>query len=261
MDRETATLPPPSRRGVAEAQALHDAARVAADLPIRGCLARQPTERELLAQHLYERLHPAMAALGAIFLVVVLGQVAARPGTALQQTLVATTWLVWLAFAVEYGLRAVIAPSTARFLRRTWWQLVFLAFPFLSMLRVLLFLRLARPTRVVLAAFRSSRSAARTLTSRLTWLGALTVIVMFTTADLVYEFGDIHPYGRALHAAAKATIAAEAMPGDRGIVQVLDVVVGIFSIAVFGALAGTFGAYFLEHRGEQHALRESIERA
>jgi voltage-gated potassium channel len=118
-------------------------------------------------------------------------------------------------------------------------------------LRLVLFFRVARATRVLAAAIRGSRSAARTLTNRLGWLGLVTVIVVFTTADLVYEYGDVRPYGVALHAAAKAAIAAEAMPGGRGIVQVLDVVVGAFSIAVFGAIAGSLGAYFLQRRDEQ----------
>jgi voltage-gated potassium channel len=234
--------------------AIDTAADTVVDLSLRGCTKREPTERERLASALYERLHPAMALLGVLFLVLVLAQASARDGTALRHALVIATWVLWSVFVAEYVLRLVIAPRTVTFLKRTWWQLLFLVVPVFSILRAVLILRVARPTRVLLAAVRSSRSASRKLTSRLAWLALFTAIVVFTTADLVYEYGDVHPYGRALHAAAKAAIAAEAMPGHRGIVQLLDVVVGLYSIVVFAALAGTLGAYFLERRGESRDL-------
>lgn len=133
--------------------------------------------------------------------------------------------------------------------------------PFLSFIRLLLFFRAARATRIVVAAIRGTRSAARKLTSRLAWLGLVTGIVIFSTADLIYEYGDVRPYGVALHAAAKAAMAAEAMPGDRGIVQLLDVLVGAYSIAVFAAVAGSVGAYFLERRHEHGQVLDSLEGA
>ena len=236
--------------GIGDGHALDEAARALVDIPLRRCLKRRPTERELLAERLYQRLHPVMALLGVLFVAVVLGQVAAAAGTGLQQVLLAATWALWAVFVVEYALRLVIAPSTRAFLRRTWWQVLFLVLPFLSFIRLVLFFRAARATRVVLAAIRGTRSAARTLTSRLTWLALVTVIVIFSTADLVYEYGDVRPYGVALHGAAKAAIGAESMPGDRGIVQVLDILVGAYSIAVFAAVAGAVGAFFLERRSE-----------
>ena len=47
------------------------------------------------------------------------------------------------------------------------------------------------------------------------------------------------------------------MPGNRGIVQLLDVLVGAYSIAVFAAVAGSLGAYFLERRNEHGAVLDS----
>ena len=85
----------------------------------------------------------------------------------------------------------MIAPSTGRFLRRTWWQLAFLAIPFLTMLRALLVLRLARPTRVTLAAIRGSRSARATLSGRAAWVGVVTTIVVFAAADVLHATGDV----------------------------------------------------------------------
>jgi voltage-gated potassium channel len=243
-----------TKKAADQAVAVDKAAEALVDIPLRGCLARKPTERELLAERLYERLHPFMAGLATLFVAIVLAQIAATNGTGLHTGLVAATWLLWLVFVAEYVLRLVIAPSTARFVRRTWWQIAFLAVPFLGFLRLVLFFRMARGTRVVVAAIRGTRSAARKLTNRMTWLALVTVIVVFSTADLVYEYGDVRPYGVALHAAAKAAIAAEAMPGQRGIVQVLDVLVGAYSIAVFAAVAGAVGAFLLERSGEHRQV-------
>lgn len=246
-----------AERGREQGQAF-DATRELMAIPLRGCRARPATEREVLAQRLYERLHPVMAGLGVLFVVLVLAQVAATEGSALQRSLLAATWVLWAVFVAEYALRLVIAPSTVLFLRRTWWQLLFLAVPFMSFLRLVLFFRMARATRVVVAAIRGTRSAARKLTNRLAWLGLVTGIVIFSTADLVYEYGDVRPYGVALHAAAKAAIAAEAMPGNRGIVQLLDVLVGAYSIAVFAAVAGSVGAFFLERPNEHREVVRSL---
>lgn len=255
-----AVAPPDAPTVNGQDPSLDEAARVLVDIPLRGCRSRQPTERERLAEHLYQRLHPVMAVLGVLFVAVVLAQLAAKPGTGLQKALVVLTWLLWGVFVVEYVLRLAIAPSPGRFLRRTWWQALFLAVPFLSFIRLVLFFRAARATRVVLAAIRGSRSAARTLASQLAWLGLVTVIVIFSAADLVYEYGDVRPYGVALHAAAKAAIAAEALPGDRGIVQVLDVLVAAYSIAVFGAVAGSVGAFFLKRRHEHSQVLDTLGR-
>jgi voltage-gated potassium channel len=238
------------RRAVAAAAPVAAAGSSVASLAIRGCMRRPPTEREELAARVYERMHPVMAALALLFVVVVLAQRAAVDGSPLARVLQATTWVLWLSFACEYGLRAVIAPRTGRFLRRTWWQLLFLAVPFLTMIRALLILRVARPTRVLLAAFRGTRSAASKLSTRTAWLGLTTAIVAFSAADVVYEYGGVRPYGRCLHAAAMAAINGEPIPSDRGVVQVLDVALALYAVVLFASLAGTLGAFFLERRDE-----------
>lgn len=220
----------------------------AADLQLRGCLRREPTSRERLAQHLYDRLHPIMGGLGVLFLVLVLAQRPVREGTALQQVLLAATWLLWVLFVAEYVLRLVIAPSTPAFLRRTWWQILLLAVPIFMLARALLVLRVARPTRVALAALRGGRSARATLTGRVAWLAVVTAIVVFAAADLLADVADIHPYGAALHAAALAAITGEPTASKAGIAQVLDVVLALYAVVFFAALAGIVGAFFVETR-------------
>ena len=227
---------------------VEEAADAVIDLTVRGCLQRSPTSRERLAQVLYDRLHPAMAALGLLFVVLVLAQGPVAEGTSLQRTLLGATWVLWAVFVAEYVLRLVIAPSTMKFLRRTWWQLLFLVVPVLTLLRALLILRVARPTRVALAALRGGRSARATLTGRAGWLAVLTAIVTFASADVLYKVAKIRPYGTALHAAALAAIAGEPTGSNHGLAQVLDVVLAVYAVVFFAALAGSLGAFFLEQQ-------------
>lgn len=222
-------------------------------LAVRGCLERPASERELLAHRLYERVHPAMAALGLLFLVLVLAQRAARAGTPLDRALVAATWVLWAIFAAEYVARLTIAADRRAFLRRTWWQLLFLGVPFLSMIRGLMFVRLARPTRVLLAAVRGTRSARATLTGRVGWLSTFTTIVIFSAADLLHGAGAVRPYGSALHAAALAAINGEPIKSEHALAQVLGVVLAIYAVVFFASLAGMIGAFLLEQRAEAAA--------
>lgn len=242
------TGPGPRQRGSEVTDPVDEAADDVVDLTVRGCLRRSATSRERLAQDLYDRLHPAMAALGLLFVVLVLAQGPASEGTTLQRALLAATWVLWVIFVAEYALRLVIAPSTTTFLRRTWWQLLFLVVPVLTLLRALLILRVARPTRVALAAVRGGRSARATLTGRAAWLAVLTAIVTFTSADVLYQAARIRPYGTALHAAALATVAGEPTGGDHGVAQVLDVALAVYAVVFFAALAGSLGAFFLEQQ-------------
>lgn len=238
-------------RQAAAADPVDAAADVVEDLTIRGCLDRSAGEREALARRLYEWVHPFMAALGVLFLLVVLAQRAAAPGTALNATLIMAGWLLWAAFVAEYAMRLAIAPDRLAFLRSTWWQVLFLCVPFLSMVRALLFLRLARPTRVVFAAIRGTRSASATLQGRIAWLATLTAIVALSSADLLYGAGAIRPYGAALQSAALATINGQRIDSDHGLAQVLNVALAVYAVVVFATLAGMIGAFLLERRGSR----------
>jgi voltage-gated potassium channel len=205
---------------------------------------------------LFARLHPVISLLGLLFLVVVLAQSAATPGQPLHVVLQITTWVLWAVFVAEYLVRLVLASHRWQFMRRTWWRLALLAVPALSIIRALLIFRVARPTRVLLAAVRGTRSAGSRLSSRLGLLGLVTAIVVFVAADLVHSAGAIEPYGRALHASAKAAVAGETMPSDDWLVAVVDVVLSIYAVGVFAALAGTVGSYFVDRRDAQRATAD-----
>ena len=78
-------------------------------------------------------------------------------------------------FVAEFVLRAWLARHRARqFWKQNWWQVIFLAVPFLRFARAAIALRAARGAGVVAAAVRGSRSAGRLLTDRLAWLAVVT---------------------------------------------------------------------------------------
>jgi len=212
-------------------------------------LSRPQSERERFADELLDRLTPVMSALGVLFLLLVLGERLARPGSALGAVLTAAGWLLWLVFAAEFVARMVVAPSTSRFLRRNWWQLAFLVLPFLRVLRLIRTLRVLRAGRVLSSAIRSSRSAQRALGDRIGWLAAVSAIVVLAASQLLFEFGDYERYGDALHATALAAITGEPLGRPSTFARVLEVLLGAYSVGIFATLAGSFGAYFLESRG------------
>lgn len=218
-------------------------------------LRRPAPEREEYIERLAERLDRPLTIAGVVFAVVVLADlfVAGRGPAAVWLEIIG--WALWGLFLLDFVLRLVIAPSTGAFLRNNWWQLIFLAVPFLRFLRPFARLRIPRLGRVISSAVRSSRAATRRLRGRLSWLSALTAIVVLAGSQLAYEFGEFVSYGQALHAAALATITGEPLAQESGVLQALDVVLGIYSVVVFAALAGTLGAYFVDRRADEERRR------
>jgi voltage-gated potassium channel len=209
---------------------------------------RSEVEREIWADELLDRLTPMMSALSVVFVLVVIGESLATSGTALALGLTVTGWLIWLLFVAEFVARLVVAPKTAEFLKRNWWQIVFLVLPFLRILRLIRTIRILRTGRVLSSAVRSSRSARRVLGSRVGWLAVVSAITALGSSQLLYEFEVFDRYGDALHAASLATITGEPIAQPDGFAKVLDVALAAYSVVVFAALAATLGAYFLEHQ-------------
>ncbi|WP_282779110.1 hypothetical protein [Nocardia sp. CC201C] len=108
-------------------------------------------KRQDWAEGLVARLDGPMSALGVVFLFVVLGQTLAR-SPVLVTVLAVSAWGLWLIFAGEFLLRLYVAPRRGRFLRKHWWQVVFLALPFLRFLRLVRLVRFVRAGGVVSSA-------------------------------------------------------------------------------------------------------------
>lgn len=200
-------------------------------------------EREGLAR----RLDRPMGVLGLVFVLVVLGQSLARDAW-LVNTLTVVGWIFWAVFVAEFALRALRARDRRRFWTRNWWQVLFLVLPFLRFARALTLLRAARVGGVLSAAVRGSRSAGRLLSGRVGWLSAVTGVVVLGSSQLLYVLGAYDSYGTALHDAALATVIGEPLTAGHGGARFLEVVLAVYSVAVFATLAGALGAYFLEHR-------------
>lgn len=186
-----------------------------------------------------------MGVLGLVLLLVVLGQLlATTPGWAF--ALSVAGWVLWALFVAEFALRAYVAQDQGRFWRRNWWQVLFLAVPFLRFARALTFLRAARIGGVLSATVRGSRSAGRLLSGRIGWLAVVTGVVVVGSSQLLYVTETFTDYGEALHGAALATVTGEPLAVDGALARTLEVVLAVYSVAVFATLAGALGAFFLQ---------------
>lgn len=208
--------------------------------------ARRGAGEDGWAESLFERLHPAMAWLAALFVLVVVGETIVAHETPFATIFTVCGWAIWGIFVLEFFLRASLAGDIRAFLQANWWQLIFLALPFVALLRFFMAFRVARAGRLVSAVVRGGRSAAASLRSRLATVAASTVLIVLIAANVLYEFGNLRPYAAALHDSAMATITGEPISGSSGVKEVMDVVLAPYSVAVFAAVAGTLGAYFLE---------------
>ena len=221
-------------------------------------LDRPRSVRERWADEILDRLSPIMGALGIVFVLLVLGEQLARPGP-LAVVLAVLSWTLWAVFAAEFVARLVVTPDTGAFLRRNWWQIVFLVLPFLRLLRVLRIARLTRSGRVLSGAVRGSRSTQAVLGSRLAGLGSIVAITVLGSSQLLFEFSDYPRYADALHAAALGAISGEPLQKADGFALVMEVFLAIFSVVVFGALAGLLGSFFIESRdSEKQAATDSV---
>lgn len=218
-------------------------------------------DRLTRAEEIAARLDKPMGALGVVFVLVVLGQSLATDPD-LVRTLAVLGWVLWAVFVAELALRAYVARDQRRFWRRNWWQVVFLAVPFLRFARALSLLRAARVGAIVSASVRGSRSAGRLLTGRIGWLLVVTVVVVLAASQLLFvldAYDSYDSYAAALHDAALATITGEPLTAAGGLARGLEVLLAVYSVAVFATLAGALGAYFLRgsETGEEERTRIS----
>jgi voltage-gated potassium channel len=216
------------------------------------------------AESLARRLDKPLGILGVVFLLVVLAQLLATD-PALLTVLAVTSWVFWVIFVAEFVLRAHVAGYAPAFWKRNWWQVLFLLVPFLRFFRALQAFRALRVARIatfggaITAGVRGTRSAGRLLGSRLGWLVALTAVVILVSSQLLYIAGSQESYAIALHQAALATIVGQPLDASGLFARILEVILAVYSVAVFATLAGTIGAYFLADRGSHAAVEPVVE--
>lgn len=214
-------------------------------------LRRPPTERELTAHKIAQRLDRPVGALGVLALGLWLAEpfLSSRAGVS---GIVDGVWaVIAVAFLAEFAARAVVAPETWPFLRRHWWELGLIALPFLRFMRAL---RAGRAGRGIASAVRSSRRAGAKLRSRLTLLLVVTVVVACAGGRLLWEFGGYErSYADALHDSAMATVTGAGLGVPHAFAQVLEVVLAAYSAVIIATIAGALGAYFLEAKAAPSA--------
>ncbi|MBG6190139.1 voltage-gated potassium channel [Arthrobacter sp. CAN_A212] len=210
----------------------------------------QLTDRLRSAEEFARRLDKPMGILGIIFLFIVLGQLLAEDPV-LVLVFGVVGWVFWAIFVGEFLLRAYIGSFSRAFWRKNWWQLIFLLVPFLRFFRALQAFRLIRVARfarfggILSAGIRGSRSAGRLLSSRIGWLAAVTAVVILASSQLLYATGSHESYTDALFEASMATITGSGITPTDHFARILQVLLAIYSVAVFATLAGSLGAFFL----------------
>ncbi|MBP2216623.1 hypothetical protein [Arthrobacter sp. CAN_C5] len=210
----------------------------------------QLTDRLRSAEEFARRLDKPMGILGIIFLFIVLGQLLAED-LVLVLVFGVVGWVFWAIFVGEFLLRAYIGSFSRAFWRKNWWQLIFLLVPFLRFFRALQAFRLIRVARfarfggILSAGIRGSRSAGRLLSSRIGWLAAVTAVVILASSQLLYATGSHESYTDALFEASMATITGSGITPTDHFARILQVLLAIYSVAVFATLAGSLGAFFL----------------
>jgi voltage-gated potassium channel len=184
------------------------------------------------------------------------------PSSGARATFLALDWLLWAAFALEYGIRLYLAPRRWAFFRSNLVDLAIVILPFLRPLRVLRSaraLRALRAARVALFLMRGTKATRAVLTRhKLHYALAVTLVVVVGGALIVYEFergmanANITSLPDALWWAM--TTVTTVGYGDRfpvtGPGRGVAVVLMVMGIALFGLLAGSLASFFIETREE-----------
>lgn len=188
----------------------------------------------------------------------------------------AADWVIWAAFAVEYGVRLYLAPHKAEFIRSNVFDLLIVALPFLRPLRVVRsarMLRLLRAGRAAAFLARGMQSARDVVTRhKLHYAVVVGVALIVLGSVLVLEFersapgATIKTFPDALWWAIStiATVGygdlSPVSPAGRGV----GVVLMLFGIGLFGLLAASLASFFLQGDtqapGREREVAERLER-
>lgn len=221
------------------------------------------TEREELLEQIGDLLEQPMLALSAVWLVLVVVDLAGyqRPW------LDTVSWAIWAVFVLDFVVRLAIAPSKLTYLKTNWLTALALFAPALRLLRIARLVRALRAARavrglrllrVVSTANRGLRTARRTLARRgIGYVLLINVIVLFLGAAGMFAFENpaetggansgLSNYGDALWWTAMllTTLGAGYEPVTlEG--RVLAWLLAVFAFAVFGYVTASIASLFVQ---------------
>lgn len=167
--------------------------------------------------------------------------------------------VIWGVFVLEFALKLWVSGHPLRFLRTRWPSLLFLALPLLRILRLVRALRALRAlplVRVVGSGYRTLGSARLLLSSRLAYLAAVTVTVIFAGGQMLYvaERPPVEGGGglaEALWWSANLVISGNYTFEPTSLAgRLVCLLLTTFAVVVFASVAASVGAFFLESRAE-----------
>ena len=231
---------------------------------------------ELLAQ-VQEILEPVMAALGLLFLVLLLIDYTATGLSVRNQARLDTALqAIWAIFIVDFAIRFIIAPAKGLFLRQNWFGALSLALPFLRPFRVFRAARAVRSLSLVrfLGGINRGMRVLRRVTRgrQFAYVGALTVLVVLGGAvavrffDRGIENAPIRSFPDALWwSAAMVTTINNEKYVVSGEARVIAILMRVFAVSVFGFITASIASYLIgtsettgRNTGEDDDLREEI---
>ncbi len=190
-----------------------------------------------------------------------------------ETTLYAIDWIIWAAFALEYGIRLYLAPARGQFVKHNVVDLVVVVVPFLRPLRVvrsaraIRLLRAARGGAFLMRGIDAIQDVLRRHKLHYTLLVALTVVVAGALLVTELERGNPQANIKSLPDAlwwAVTTITTVGY-GDRYPVSAagrgIAVVMMLIGVGIFGLLAASLASFFVERDIEESQQEERQEDA
>ena len=171
------------------------------------------------------------------------------------------TTAIWIAFILDFGLKLLIAPKKATFLRKNWITTLSLALPAFRLLRLGRAFRAARLLRGLrVAKFLSSmnrgmRALRRSMRRHgFGYVVALTLFVLFVGAAgmMAFEREGTNREAFATYTASLwwtamliTSLGSEYWPRTGG-GRVVTLVIALYSFAVFGYITATLASFFVD---------------
>lgn len=219
-------------------------------------------QRFELLEQVQAILEPAMAALGLLFLaLLVLDYTSTGLSATNQARLDTALQAIWVVFVLDFAIRLVIAPAKGVFLRQNWFAALSLALPFLRPFRVFRAARALRSLSLVrfLGGINRGIRVLRTVTRgrQFAYVGALTILVILggATGALYFDQGienaPIQSFGDALWwSAAMVTTINNEKYVVSGEARVIAILIRVFAVSVFGFITASIASYLIGGSGK-----------